>query len=74
MFYSIVPLSVVFSNMEEEKGQTFKEIEYLGEKVVVTSTAQNEYVINRILSTSPKAFLNPKLQPGTVIKGELKNI
>lgn len=70
ILYSIIPSEVVFSNPEK----TFVEkviLDWLGEKVEVLPIGENKFVINRVLSTSPKAFLNPGLQPGTVIEGKL---
>ncbi|AUS96298.1 hypothetical protein CDQ84_05055 [Clostridium thermosuccinogenes] len=66
ILYSIVPWEIVFKN-DDSSGSTFLEMEYIGEKVIVSPTQDNRYVINRIISTSPKAYLNPKLQPGVVI-------
>lgn len=71
ILYSIVPANIVFQGMEEKDGRRSREIEYMGERVIVTPSGENELVIDRIISTSPKAFLNPKLQPGTIIKCEL---
>jgi hypothetical protein len=67
ILYTIVPYNVIFGFGSEIYSQIF-EIEYLGEKVQVYSLKDNEYIINRVVSTSPKAFLKPELQPGTVIK------
>ncbi|MFZ5987299.1 MAG: YlzJ-like family protein [Bacillota bacterium] len=69
ILYSIVPPEVVFDNYDKGGGQGYIEIEYLGEKVVVMPLTNNRYMIDRVISTSPKAFLNPKLMPGEVITG-----
>ncbi|HPD01657.1 MAG TPA: YlzJ-like family protein, partial [Acetivibrio sp.] len=45
------------------------ELNYLGEKVVVVPLSNNRYRIERVISTSPKAYLNPKLMPGSIILG-----
>lgn len=66
MLYSIIPYEVVFGNTQIEPSK-FDEIEYMGEKVQVYSNEKKEYVINRIISTSPKAFLNNNLQPGSIV-------
>lgn len=74
ILYTIVPYSVIYDS-DTGKYSELLEIEYLGEKILVYSLQDNEYIINRILSTSPKAFLKPELQPGTIIKNKflLKN-
>lgn len=69
ILHSIIPDEIIYGNQDEpfmEKKQT--EITYLGEKVEVFSFDDKSYVITRIISTSPKAYLNPKLQPGSVIR------
>jgi hypothetical protein len=71
IYYSIIPLEVVFGPTLENQQKKFIEIDYLGEKVEVMPTENNKYVINRLISTSPKAYLNPKLQPGSIIEGKL---
>lgn len=67
IIYSIVPTEIIFNN-NAEKIPASMEVMYKGEKVQVTKTPNNEYAITRILSTSPKSYLNPELQPGTIIR------
>jgi hypothetical protein len=66
ILYSIIPAEVVFNNSDIEKTVS-KEIEYLGEKVIVTPFENNQLKIQRLISTSPKAYLNPRLQPGAIL-------
>lgn len=67
IIHSIVPIDLIFNNSENgDTGKTL-EIEYLGETVQVSPLTNNQYVISRLISTSPKAYLNPKLQPGSVV-------
>ncbi|HOJ09035.1 MAG TPA: YlzJ-like family protein [Clostridiales bacterium] len=73
ILYSIIPLDVVFGNNNEKFGELF-EIEYMGEKVQVYSSTEDEYVINRVISTSPKAFLRAELQPGSFINANIADI
>ncbi len=68
ILYSIVPPEVVFANAQDESPARRVEIEWKGEKVEARELGNNRYVIERLISTSPKAFLNPDLQPGTVIE------
>ncbi len=71
MLYSIVPPELVMGNMADRStdAPVYVEIEYMGERVQAMPLEDRGYVINRIISTSPKAYLNPGLQPGTVIGG-----
>jgi hypothetical protein len=70
IIYSIISNDIIFGNNKEIP--EILEIEYEGEKVEVYEKGKNEYVINRIISTSPKTFMNSKLQPGTVISSNIK--
>lgn len=67
IFHSIIPLETVFQDMPKDEGQRYTEMDYLGEKIQVSALTNNQLVIQRIISTSPKAYLNPRLQPGTTI-------
>ncbi len=69
MLYTIIPEEFIFGNSGENnlKGGCM-EMDYMGEKVQVLRTEGNEYIISRLISTSPQAYLNPRLQPGSVIK------
>ena len=55
-----------FSNQIKEN--EYVELEYLGEKIIAIPLSNNRYKIDRIISTSPKAYLNPNLAPGTIIE------
>lgn len=68
ILYSIIPVDIVFGGDYDNKEISSIEIEYEGEKVEVTPLANNTYKINRVISTAPKAYLNPKLMPGTLIE------
>ncbi|HHV29707.1 YlzJ-like family protein [Acetivibrio mesophilus] len=69
ILYSIVPPEVVFENFSWSENQSYIEMNYSGERIVVTPLSNNRYVINRVISTSPKAFLKPELMPGNIISG-----
>lgn len=69
ILYSIVPPEVIFENFNKCQENGYIEINYLGERVVVMPLSNNRYQINRVISTSPKAYLNPRLMPGNVING-----
>lgn len=69
ILYTVMPDELIFGNRpEDNKNGNLKEVDYMGEKVQVMQTGGNRYVINRLISTSPKAYLNPKLQPGAVVE------
>jgi len=68
ILYSIIPPEIVFMETPEYR---FQVMDYMGEKVEVMRTQGNQLVINRIIGTSLKSYLNPSLQPGTVIRGEM---
>lgn len=69
MLYSIVPLEIIFGEYNKDLESTDSiELSYLGEKVEVSPLTNDQYVIRRLISTSPKAFLNPMLQPGSILK------
>lgn len=69
ILYSIIPAEVVFSYSDDKDN---KKVEFLwrGEKIEAISLENNRYMINRLLSTSPKAYLDPEFQPGTIIEGK----
>ena len=74
ILYSIIPGEVVMNNdyYNSHVSENTLEIDYMGERVVVSPLENNRYVIDRLISTSPKAYLNPAFQPGTIIDGNLK--
>lgn len=68
ILYSIIPIDVVFGSDNSEEGYNFVEVEYEGEKIEVTPLQGSTYRVNRLISTSPKTYLNPKLMPGSIIE------
>ncbi len=60
---------IIFSNEEaiEHKPQY---ISYKGEMVEVEYTAIDQCRVTRIIGTSLKSYLDPKMQPGSIIKIE----
>ena len=71
ILYSIIPVEQVFRSDYNLEDYSFKEIEYEGERIEVIPLSGNNYKINRIISTSLKAYLNPKLMPGNIIQGHI---
>ncbi|AUG57917.1 YlzJ-like family protein [Acetivibrio saccincola] len=69
ILYSIVPVEFVFGNFGNQVNEKrYVELEYLGEKIIAIPLSNNKYKIDRVISTSPKAYLNPNLTPGTIIE------
>lgn len=67
ILYSIIPPEEIF---KQKYSNDKSEMLYMGEKVEVSLNSNNEYVINRLLSTCPKSYLNPRLQPGSIIQAQ----
>lgn len=70
ILYSIIPAEFVINGFGSNWNSNlrFVELEYMGERIQAIPLSNGEYIIERILSTSPKAYLNPALQPGKIIK------
>ena len=68
ILYTIVPLEVIFMNEDKDNRNTYIEIDYMGVKIQAIPLSGNQYMINRIISTSPRAYLDPKLKPGSIVK------
>lgn len=66
MIYSIVPFDP-FQYYAENNKQERMEVNINGEKVVLLKNDNNTYTIERLISTNPKAYLNPEFMPGTMI-------
>ena len=68
IYYSIIPLEVVLKGENPfDNNNTSRIISYQGCQVEVASTTGGQMQIQRVISTSPKDYLNPKLQPGATI-------
>lgn len=66
MYYSILPIDETDHDVE------YQEIIYQGQ-LVLTKTVDKIQTIERIYSTNPQVFLNPSLQPGTILENPLIN-
>lgn len=71
MIYSIIPNEIIFNDFQDEKNYEYEEIEYKGYLLQVTLDKNNEYKIQRIISTDPYAYLNSEIQPGNLISGNI---
>lgn len=66
IFHSIIPFDVVFQ--DDNNDYYSRIIQYDGYQIEVMSTVNGPTHIKRLFSTSPKDYLNPKLQPGSIIE------
>ncbi|WHH58991.1 YlzJ-like family protein [Petroclostridium sp. X23] len=73
VIYSIMPHEVIFSQTEEHPQKT-QHITYRGQTLAVTQVAANQCRVDRIITTNLKAYLDPGLQPGTIIEYDIKTI
>lgn len=68
IFHSVIPVEMVFEEYYRNIDNKTMVIDYLNEKVEVQPLEDNQFVIRRLLSTSPGAYLDSRLQPGLIIK------
>ena len=67
MYYSILPID---QSMDQDI--VYEEIIYK-DQLVLIKTVGNIQSIERLYSTNPTDFLNPDLQPGTILQNPLIN-
>lgn len=71
ILYTIYDSSVIFQNMDcynqESLNTGFSEMEVNGVRVLAAKTQNDGMRIERLLSTNPLHFLDPRLQPGVEI-------
>jgi hypothetical protein len=67
ILYTILPHEMIFSGHEEEEREYF-EVPMQGGSLVLEAMAKNQAKIVRVISSDPQVFLNPNLQPGSVIE------
>ena len=68
MHYSILPI-----NEEMDLKVTYEEITYK-DQLVLVKTIDGVQTLERLYSTNPFDFLNPELQPGTILQNPLINL
>lgn len=67
ILYTIMPMDVVMQNevpVEQNKTRIIQYDRYQLEVTMANGQAQ----VQRIFSTNPRDYLNPKLQPGSIIR------
>lgn len=67
IIYTTVPPEIVFAERQETKPQS-KYILFNGTALEVTSAAEGQYKVNRVISTCPEDYLDPQIKPGMVIE------
>ncbi len=75
--YSIYDTSVIFGNQgfglsSSQTNINYSDMNIDGVLVQVSRSNNSELRIERLLSTNPKDYLNPKLKPGAVVENFLK--
>ena len=68
MHYSILPV-----DMSQDLEVTYEEITYK-DQLVLVKTISGVQILERLYSTNPLDFLNPELQPGTILQNPLINL
>lgn len=65
VLYTTVPLEVILH--EEVEAQNYQDIEYNGIQMQVEPLDWNQFRIVRIYSTDLSNYLNPTLEPGSIV-------
>jgi len=71
ILYTIYDHNIVFKNGfygEQQANTSYSEMNVDGTIVQVSQINKEDFHIERIISTNPSDYLNPKLQPGCVIQ------
>lgn len=63
--WSILPAELVLNNMDEIPA--YEEIQYNNIKMLVEKISPTQCKINRLLSTDPQDYLQPQIQPGSIL-------
>lgn len=65
MIHTVMPMEVIFP--APESALFLREVSYSGINLLVEQLPDGRNRIERIISSNPMDYLNPQLQPGTVI-------
>ena len=71
ILYTIYDPNVIFKNGgfgEQQPAASYSEMNVGGIRVQVSQNNSADICVERIISTNPADYLNPKLQPGCVIQ------
>lgn len=67
LLYTIMPEHVIFPDSYQVSGHQLRQINHRGVDMLVQVHESGHPQIARLLSTEPSHYLDPLLQPGTVI-------
>lgn len=70
ILYSIIPDSIVYGDSSFNTATQMVELVHMGCRVEACPVSDHRYRIHRVISTNPTDFLNPQLQPGSIIDGK----
>ncbi len=68
IYYSIVPLEIVYAEESSENESQVQEVEIEGVKMVIRMLSSTEAQVERLLSPNPQDYLNPRFYPGSRIR------
>jgi hypothetical protein len=71
ILYTIYDPNVIFKNQgcgDKQAYTNFSEMNVDGIMVQVSQANNKDFCVERIISTNPADYLNPKFQPGSIIK------
>lgn len=66
MMYSVVPNDIIFK--AENKNIKLEEVSYKGAIILGVRQKDNSFLIDRVISSDPKFYLDKALNPGNCIK------
>ena len=66
ILYTVLPMELVLEGIERER--QFTDVELGGVAMTIEPISAEEAVIIRIISTDPRDFLDPALQPGRILR------
>lgn len=70
VIYSVAPPEWTIAGLNSRDQHFYEVID--GIQVEVVPTGENTAQISRVISTNPRDFLNPKVQPGNILFYSLK--
>ncbi len=68
IYYSTVPLEVVYAEESSPEESQIKEVEIDGVAMVIRMLSSTEAQVERLLSPNPQDYLNPRYYPGSRIR------
>ena len=75
LLYTIYDPNLIFNNQninDTQANTSYCETNVDGIMVQVSHDNNNDFCIERVISTNPADYLNPKLQPGSIIQNSVK--